>query len=66
MIWKPELQQIAGLLEVRSRLWRLKLSGARNAWSVLDLDRANAAATDGLVMVAALEDIAEEVKIIRT
>ena len=43
-----------------------KLSDARNAFeSVLDLDSANAAATDDQIAVAALENIAEEVKIIR-
>ena len=44
-----------------------KLAGARTAFeSVLDLDGANAERPwDGLVMVGALEGIAEEVKVIR-
>ncbi len=61
------IQQIAGLLEAATTaLEAYNLDGSRTAFeSVLDLDRANAAATDGLVMVTALEGIAEEVKVIR-
>ena len=61
------IQQIAGLLEAAAKAMETyKLAGARTAFeSVLDLDRANAVAADGLVMVAALEGIAEEVKAIR-
>ena len=60
-------QQVAALLEAATTaLEAYNLVGARTAFeSVLDLDRANAAATDGLVMVTALEGIAEEVKVIR-
>ena len=60
-------EQIAALLEAAATaLESYNLVGARTAFeSVLDLDSANAAATNGLVMVAALEGIAEEVKVIR-
>jgi len=61
------IQQIAGLLEAAAKaLEAYNLAAARTAYeSVLDLDGANAAATEGLVMVTALEGIAEEVKAIR-
>ena len=61
------MQQIAGLLEAAATaLEAYNLAGSRTAFeSVLDLDSANAVATDGLVMVTALEGIAEEVKVIR-
>jgi tetratricopeptide (TPR) repeat protein len=61
------IQQIAGLLEAAAAgLEAYNLAGSRTAFeSVLDLDKANATAVDGLVMVAALEGIAEEVKVIR-
>ncbi|HBR94963.1 MAG TPA: hypothetical protein DEA90_12450 [Opitutae bacterium] len=61
------LQQTAGLLEAASQaLEDYQLTAARTAYeSVLDLDSANATATEGLVMVTALEGIAEEVKAIR-
>ncbi|MGZ0706728.1 hypothetical protein ACWPKO_00125 [Coraliomargarita sp. W4R53] len=61
------IQQTAGLLEAAQKsLEDYKLAAARTAYeSVLDLDSANAAATEGLVMVTALEGISEEVKAIR-
>ena len=61
------MQQIAGLLEAATTaLEAYNLAGSRTAFeSVLDLDKANTVATDGLVMVTALEGIAEEVKVIR-
>ena len=61
------IQQTAGLLEAAAKaLEAYKLDAARTAYeSVLDLDAANAAATEGLVMVTALEGIADEVKAIR-
>jgi tetratricopeptide (TPR) repeat protein len=61
------MQQIASLLEAAATaLEAYNLAGSRTAFeSVLDLDRANAVATDGLVMVTALEGIAGEVKVIR-
>lgn len=61
------IQQMAGLLEAAQKsLEDYKLASARTAYeSVLKLDAANAAATEGLVMVTALEGIAEEVKAIR-
>ena len=61
------IQQTAGLLEAAAKaLEAYKLARARTAFeSVLNIDGANAAATEGLVMVAALEGIAEEVKAIR-
>ncbi|MDQ8194525.1 tetratricopeptide repeat protein [Coraliomargarita sp. SDUM461004] len=61
------IQQIAGLLDTAQQsLEDYKLTAARNAYeSVLKLDAANVAATEGLVMLTALEGIAEEVKAIR-
>ncbi len=61
------IEQIAGLLEAATTaLEAYNLAGSRTAFeSVLDLDGANAAATDGLIMVTALEGISEEVKVIR-
>jgi tetratricopeptide (TPR) repeat protein len=61
------IQQVAGLLEAAQKsLEAYQLAAARTAYeSVLDLDAANAEATEGLVMVTALEGIAEEVKAIR-
>lgn len=61
------IQQTADLLETAGQaLEAYKLDAARAAYqSVLDIDAANAAATEGLAMVTALEGIAEEVKVIR-
>lgn len=61
------IQQTAGLLEAAGKaLEAYNLTAARKAYeSVLDIDAANAAASEGLVMVSALEGIAEEVKAIR-
>lgn len=61
------IQQTASLLEAAGKaLEAYKLSAARTAYeSVLDIDPANPAATEGLAMVTALEGIAEEVKAIR-
>jgi len=61
------IQQTAGLLEAAKKaLEDYKLAAARTAYeSVLKLNATNAAATEGLVMVTALEGIAEEVKAIR-
>jgi tetratricopeptide (TPR) repeat protein len=61
------IQQTAGLLEAAGKaIEAYDLETARSAYEeVLDLDAANAQATEGLVMVTALEGIAEEVKAIR-
>lgn len=61
------IQQTGSLLEAAAEaLAAYKLEAARTAYrKVLDLDAANAAATEGLAMVTALEGIAEEVKAIR-
>ncbi|MFT5836911.1 MAG: tetratricopeptide (TPR) repeat protein [Candidatus Azotimanducaceae bacterium] len=61
------IQQTAGLLEAAGKaLEAYQLDVARTAYeSVLEIDAANADATQGLAMVTALEGIAEEVKIIR-
>lgn len=61
------IQQIAGLLEAGEvSIQNDELGAARTAFeSVLELDSANAEATDGLTMLRALEGIAEELKAIR-
>lgn len=62
------IQQTASLLEAADEaLAAYQLEVARTAYQrVLDLDAANAAASEGLAMVTALEGIAEEVKAIRS
>lgn len=61
------IQQTANLLEAADQaLAAYQLDAARTAYQqVLELNAANAAATEGLTMVTALEGIAEEVKAIR-
>lgn len=61
------IQQTADLLDAAGQaLEAYQLIAARTAYeSVLKLDAANSAATEGLAMVTALEGIAEEVKAIR-
>ncbi len=62
------IQQTASLLEAADEaLAAYQLEVARTAYQrVLDIDAANAAASEGLAMVTALEGIAEEVKAIRS
>jgi len=62
------IQQLSGLLEAgQAALEKYELTEAKNAFrSVLEIDSANAAATEGLTMVSALEGIAESIKAIRT
>ena len=61
------IQQVGGLLEAAAAaLDELDLVAARSAYEkVLQVDSANAAATDGLVMVSSLEGIATEVQTIK-
>lgn len=61
------IQQVGGLLEAAAAaLDQLDLSAARSAFEkVLQVDSANAAATDGLAMVSALEGISAEVQVIK-
>ncbi|MEO0510360.1 MAG: hypothetical protein AAF065_10930 [Verrucomicrobiota bacterium] len=61
------IQQIANLLEAAQiSLEKYELKSARQAYeAVLDIDTANADATEGLTMISALEGIAEQVKAIR-
>ena len=61
------LQQIGGMLEAaHAALENYDLSAARSAYEkVLQVDPANGGATEGLVMVSALEGISEEVKAIK-
>lgn len=61
------IQQVGGILEsAHQALENYDLGGARSAYqSVLKIDPANGDATDGLVMVRALEGISIEVKAIK-
>lgn len=61
------IQQVAGLLEAgQDALQAYELKSAREAFrAVLEIDSANAAATEGLTMVASLEGIADAVKTVR-
>jgi len=62
------IQQVATLLEAgEAALQKYELTKAREAFrAVLEVDKANSAATKGLSMVSAFEGIAEEVKAIRS
>ena len=61
------LQQVSGLLEAgQAALEKYQLEPASEAFqAVLEIDGANAAATEGLDMVAALEGIADAIKSVR-
>lgn len=61
------IQQIGEILETaKAALEAYNLSAAKSAYeAVLEIDSGNKAATEGLVMVRALEGIAEEVKSIK-
>lgn len=60
-------QQVGGMLEAaNAALTELDLAAARSAFEkVLQIDSANAAATDGLMMVNSLEGIATEVQALK-
>lgn len=62
------IQQVGTMLEAgESALQKYDLVAAREAFrAVLEVDKSNAAATEGLTMVSAFEGIAEEVKAIRS
>lgn len=61
------VQQVGGMLEAaNAALAELDLAAARSAFEkVLQIDAANAAATDGLMMVSSLEGIATEVEALK-